>query len=244
MLPSASPSTVATLNLRRPGARRWFGPTLLVALVAVAVLLGLAIYLRGGGGRSARRSSAPTPALRADAGVPARPAAHPDAGTARSLDPCPRGMQLVAGSPGVCIDTFEAPGEGFTPATNVTLEQARRACLERGRRLCTASEWERACRGVNGASYPWGDRYAADRCNLRGGGHATLAPSGSFKACVSESGAFDMSGNAAEWVQESQVRGGSAGDGHDGRCSRIERRAPEQAAGDVGYRCCIAPGAY
>jgi hypothetical protein len=53
-----------------------------------------------------------------------------------------------------------------------------------------------------------------------------------------------MSGNASEWVQESQVRGGSAGDGHDGRCSRATHRDPESAAGDVGYRCCIAPGAY
>jgi hypothetical protein len=170
----------------------------------------------------------------------------PDAAAAgaRSLDPCPRGMALVSGSPGVCIDRFEAPGQGFTPATNLTLEEARRACLERGVRLCTGSEWERACRGENAASYPYGVRFAADLCNVRGGAHAALAPAGAFKGCVSASGAFDMSGNAAEWVQESQVRGGSAGDGTDGRCSRATHREPEQPASDVGYRCCIAPGAY
>jgi hypothetical protein len=227
------PAVTPPLRLR-PGFPRWA----LVAsgLAAVAALGALIAALTGGGGSTRAAAAAP------DAGPAApAPAATP---AARSLAPCPKDMVLLEDKPSVCVDRHEAPGEGFVPATGVTLAQARAACEKRGKRLCTGAEWERACRGEDGASWPYGSAYVADRCNVRGGAGARLGPAGSHPACVSAAGAFDMSGNAAEWVAEGMTRGGSAGDRDDGRCSRVTKRKDGFAADDVGYRCCAPPGAY
>ncbi|MFH0900576.1 MAG: SUMF1/EgtB/PvdO family nonheme iron enzyme [Pseudomonadota bacterium] len=160
------------------------------------------------------------------------------------LEPCPQGMRFVGGPSAFCVDTHEAPGQGFIPVSNVTLEEAMRQCRAHGKRLCTGSEWERACRGPRGASYPYGDAYLPNRCGtkpVRG----TLSRAGSFPECVSAVGAEDMVGNAAEWVEEGIARGGSAGDGADARCSREEKKATLPVASPrIGYRCCTSPGAF
>ena len=64
------------------------------------------------------------------------------------------------------------------------------------------------CRGKGGASYPYGQAYDAARCNTKG----TLAASGAFASCRSAVGAYDMSGNVAEWVSTGGQKGGSAHD--------------------------------
>jgi hypothetical protein len=232
--PRAAPPGTGLLEAARGSRRRWMIAASL--LVAGAALLALAL-----GALAGREPRTPTALAPPDAGPP--PDAAP-AVAARSLAPCPPEMRLVPGRRSVCIDAHEAPGEGALPATGVTLAQAREACAARGKRLCRAEEWERACRGDDGASWPYGDRYVADRCNLRGGKDAALARAGAFPGCVSAVGAFDMSGNAAEWVDEGQVRGASMARGGNGRCSSPDRRAPDQPAADVGYRCCAEPGAY
>jgi hypothetical protein len=137
--------------------------------------------------------------------------------------PCPPGMLLFEKG---CIDEHEAPQVG------VTLDEARAACAKAEKRLCKGEEWEAACRGTKRASYPYGWSYKPS-CNTRG---AEIVKPGSFPDCVSASGARDMSGNAAEWVEEGTLRGGSALDGGDGRCSRPRR--PGAALADAGYRCC------
>jgi|GEM_PF-5791572 len=146
--------------------------------------------------------------------------------------PCPAGMVELAKN--VCIDEYEAPGGGRVPTTGVTLAQARQACEGRGVRLCTSSEWEKACRGNGGASYPYGPAFRPAPCNVSG----DIAAAGSFPDCASRAGAFDMAGNAAEWASDGRVRGGSALDDYRGRCSKSDARDPEKAYDDVGYRCC------
>ncbi len=251
VLPAAPPPPLsgALTALRGISLRHWLGALSIVA----AGVFGIAVAVARSNGERDRVREPTVEALHpaGDGGPPGveqgggAGAASGDGGVgARPLEPCPPGMRVASGPPSFCIDAFEAPGEGFTPATSVTLAQARRACSDRGKRLCSAAEWESACRGPDGASYPYGDRYAEGRCNLRGGKHAALVPSGTFKECVSAAGVFDMSGNAAEWVEETQVRGSSAGDGRDGRCSRADKRGPERASADVGYRCCAAAGAF
>jgi hypothetical protein len=176
----------------------------------------------------------------------APPPSPPDAGVvlpdAGPPSPCPDGMVFMKGSM-LCIDRLEAPGRaGQLPALGVSLEGARAACQARGARLCTGIEWERACRGKNGASYPYGLEPVAHTCNVR---NSVPLPSGSLPGCTSLSGAMDMSGNAAEWVEEGTLRGNSFADGGDGRCSRPRavpravRGAPAPAPpSDAGYRCC------
>ena len=157
--------------------------------------------------------------------------------------PCPDEMALVGeGDKRFCIDLYEAPGRGKTPATEVGHADAEARCSVREARLCTSEEWELACRGAGDAPFPYGPEYAKDNCNGGRGIRAEIAAAGSFPKCVSASGAFDMSGNVAEWTAEGFVQGGSASDRSSGRCSRRFRGSRRvEGYPDVGYRCCASP---
>lgn len=137
-----------------------------------------------------------------------------------------------------CIDAHESPGKGQLPEVMVTWTRAEELCRGRGLRLCTADEWENACRGPKGASWPYGASFAPDACNTGAKGRKLVA-SGSLESCKSAAGAYDMSGNAAEWTADRTIRGGSAMDRSQGACSRSEpRKGPDRAYRDVGFRCC------
>jgi hypothetical protein len=156
---------------------------------------------------------------------------------------CPLGMALVKLSSPFCIDLYEYPGGRTIPRTGVSFAEAGRLCGLRGARLCADGEWERACRGAGGASYPYGQVYDDERCNANHAGEP-VAEAGSFPRCRSLSGAYDMSGNVAEWVASGAVRGGSVGGGAAlTRCSHAVRGVPLAGAPEVGFRCCQPPAA-
>jgi formylglycine-generating enzyme len=54
---------------------------------------------------------------------------------------------------------------GVVPQGYISGEQAMRACMASGKRLCAADEWERACRGQSGARFPYGDHRHRHTCN-------------------------------------------------------------------------------
>ncbi|MBI4509150.1 MAG: SUMF1/EgtB/PvdO family nonheme iron enzyme [Deltaproteobacteria bacterium] len=176
-------------------------------------------------------------------GVPSMPSASPPVAAKAPSDSvvvslkgtCPEKARLVPGSPRFCIDMFEAPGQGHLPLANVTLDEAREACSKAQKRLCTEEEWERACRGEEGASYPYGHAYKPNQCNA-GAGH--VARAGAFPECKSRLEVYDMVGNVAEWVEEGTVRGGAVGDEDGARCSRLRKRRPNAPSRRVGFRCC------
>jgi formylglycine-generating enzyme required for sulfatase activity len=162
--------------------------------------------------------------------------------------PCAAGMALVsedlledAREP-FCIDRHESPAAGQPPLLALTLDEAASRCRKRRARLCRPEEWEDACRGPDQASFPYGARYIDRKCNARG---TEIASAGAFPECQSAAGAFDMSGNAAEWDADGGVRGASAVDGTRGRCSERRRRGrPRERVedrADVGFRCCSDP---
>jgi serine/threonine protein kinase len=135
-----------------------------------------------------------------------------------------------------CIDRFEYPGAGASPSVGLDLPGARAACAGRGKRLCTRSEWRRAC----GGTYPYGKEYDPERCNTAGadGAPKSLVAAGSKKGCMSPSGAFDMVGNAAEWTSDGFINGGtSLRNSDDATCNLGSRRAG--GAPHVGFRCCV-----
>ncbi len=88
--------------------------------------------------------------------------------TPAATGPCPLGMALLSTPHPYCIDFYEYPGGHTIPRTQVSLADAGQICASRGLRLCTDAEWEQACRGRSGASFPYGPKYDSQVCNIGG----------------------------------------------------------------------------
>jgi len=172
---------------------------------------------------------------------------------------CPEGMAAIDG---YCIDRYEAyvvelddaqhetahspfePVTGLkvrakvapdvTPQGYISQVEARGACENAGKRLCSAHEFERACRGPDPkASYPYGGTHRAPGACNEGKGSTVavfygmnaaydnsqlndprmnqwsggLAKTGAYKGCESPSGVFDLVGNLHEWGAETSDSG-------------------------------------
>jgi formylglycine-generating enzyme required for sulfatase activity len=143
--------------------------------------------------------------------------------TRRLVGGCPEDMVPVAG---FCIDRYEAPNiRGEVPYALQTAYDGEAWCSERGKRLCSEDEWKRACEGPNGRLYPYGNVHRDGVCNddrpwilvhwkelAKWPRDAAVDEatrllqadmSGARAECVTEEGAYDMTGNVAEWVRRS-----------------------------------------
>ena len=95
-------------------------------------------------------------------------------------------------------------GAGQHPMTKVTWYRAKQYCEKIGGRLPTEPEWEKAARGTDGRTYPWGNEPDETKANIRGkkDGYRYSAPVGLDQYGASPYGIRDMSGNVWEWTAD------------------------------------------
>ena len=154
----------------------------------------------------------------------------------------PAGM---AHEDGYFIDFYEASNcggaacsiAGVLPWSGLPFEEAKLACNNAGKRLCTLPEWQLTCATGAGLPFPYGEEYVGSACNTE---TMSVGTCGNWPDCDTETGVFDLLGNAPEWVVDDDdsplVAGGSAVDGANANCQTAV--AFEEGL-EAGFRCCL-----
>jgi hypothetical protein len=144
----------------------------------------------------------------------------------------PRSSRTALGPFQMDVETY--PGGGQPALLGLSRDQAADRCADRGGRLCTELEWERACKGPASTPFPTGNELATQCTTARG--------------CASGFGVYGM-GQRLEWTASelpSSPRSRLARGAAEGASALQRRCAHRQLLTDaptpgVAFRCCYGP---
>ncbi|HMU94377.1 MAG TPA: bifunctional serine/threonine-protein kinase/formylglycine-generating enzyme family protein [Anaerolineales bacterium] len=107
---------------------------------------------------------------------------------------------------GVCkppqdMTNYNNPEYENHPVVYVDWEMARTYCDWRDAQLPTEAQWEKAARGMDARTYPWGEGIACSQANYLSCIEDTQ-PFDSYAGSLSPYGAYNMAGNVWEWVAD------------------------------------------
>ncbi len=98
---------------------------------------------------------------------------------------------------------YENPEFDNYPVIHVNWDKANRYCeVWIGGDLPTEAQWEKAARGTDQRTYPWGEGINCDKANYNGGCVGDTSPVGNYESGKSPFNAYDMAGNVGELIND------------------------------------------